>query len=155
MTSPFILSASLHCYAGLLCFYLSQSIERRRSAEKSHNESHNPSHPNSASDDESSNESDRSITPQPRRGPDTAESLNMNERLLRNAYTHFTKALEREKEKLVAARVRDDGKAGNSVGEQDERDKMRLGHGTAKVSRKFIREVSVLNVRLSAELTVW
>lgn len=76
--------------------------------------------------------------------------MGMDERLLRNARTHFEKALEREKEKLAAARKPDDGKAGNSAVEQDERDKMSLMHGTAKVSRKFIQEVSVPSVPLGA-----
>lgn len=67
----------------------------------------------------------------------------MNERLLRNALTHFEKALEREKETHGRAEARDDAEAAESTVEQDHQAKLRLAHGTAKVSQMFIDEVSI------------
>jgi hypothetical protein len=66
----------------------------------------------------------------------------MNERLLRNASAHFTKALERERETHGVDGLQDDERIAESGIEHDLKVKLRMAHGTAKVSQTFIDEVS-------------
>lgn len=154
---PFILSATLHSYAGLLCFYLSQPAATRQFGQKTAAATGGASSDtNSESDEESSNGGDRSFPSlrHPQSGPITAESLGMSERLLRNALTHFEKALEREKETHGRAEAQDDDEVADSTVEQDHQAKLRLAHGTAKVSQMFIDEVSVRGAQPYGKLTV-
>lgn len=78
----------------------------------------------------------------------------MNERLLRNALTHFTKALEREKETHGTAELSDDREATELTKEQDYQAKLRMAHGTAKVSQMFIDEVSVQRCQMRQKLII-
>ena len=143
---PFILAATLHAYAGLLCFYLSQPAATRQFGQKTASAFRGAAgNTNTDTDEVTSNDSDRSLSSTSRHhqaGPITAESLGMNERLLRNALTHFEKALEREMETYGTAGPVDDGENAQTALEQDHRAKLRLAHGTAKVSQTFIDEVS-------------
>lgn len=155
MSYPYILSATLHSYAGLLCFYLSQPVATRQFQHRPINTTHpSQAYPDSDTDDNASTGSDDSATThQPKDGRFTADSLGLNERLLRNASAHFSKALAREKETQGVDVLQDDERIAESGIERDLKIKLRMAHGTAKVSQMFIDEVGCFVVLFCYALT--
>lgn len=142
MSYPYILSATLHSYAGLLCFYLSQPVATSQFQHGPTNTTRPSAYPDSDTDDVSNESDDSATTHRLNDGRITADSLGLNERLLRNASAHFTKALTREKEMHGVDGLHDDKRIAESGIDPELKVRLRMAHGTAKVSQTFIEEVS-------------
>lgn len=77
-----------------------------------------------------------------RNSPITAETLQMDERMLRNASNHFTKALDTEKDAhgLEDTQQEDDGYL-RPIRNEEALGRKVSNHGTAKVAQTFLDKV--------------
>ncbi|KAJ9110310.1 hypothetical protein QFC19_001713 [Naganishia cerealis] len=139
---PYILSATLHSYAGLLCFYLSQPAATREFSCDLATVDDRSRESSSSVEDDSDNAID---SYRPRNGSITAEALHMDERMLRNASIHFSKALETEKDAqgLEHSQEGDHGSL-QPIMKAQTWETVAPKHGTAKVAKSFLDKIDSL-----------
>ncbi|KAJ9098184.1 hypothetical protein QFC21_004513 [Naganishia friedmannii] len=142
---PYILSASLHSYAGMLCFYLSQPTTTREFSRNLFDKDNDSSLSRETSSEMDDDTDDAVNSYKARSRPITAEDLQMDERMLRNASNHFTKALDTETDAqgLEQPQQEDDGYL-RPLRIEDAFGRKGSKHGTAKVAQTFLDKIDSL-----------